>query len=116
MFQDAFRYDFRHPDSVIISAYETMGTKTFVETEDGHWEQTSPPALMVPQYSATDALPTENRYDHIPLAADNEHLIKFSNGYNSTDPGIVRARIDNLVQEAPEVIRKRFSVLEKERM
>lgn len=31
MFQDAFRYDFRHPDSVIISAYETMGTKTFVE-------------------------------------------------------------------------------------
>lgn len=31
MFQDAFRYDFRHLDSRIISAYETMGTKTFVE-------------------------------------------------------------------------------------
>lgn len=31
VFQDAFRYYFRHPDSVIVSAYETAGTKTFVE-------------------------------------------------------------------------------------
>ncbi|KAI5837293.1 hypothetical protein DFP73DRAFT_568278 [Morchella snyderi] len=113
LLQDDFRYYFRHPDSVIISAYETVSMKTFVETEDGCWVKTGPPALMVARYSATDALPTENRYNHIPLDADNKHLIKFKNGFN-TSCSIIRQRICYLSEEAPKVIRKRFNV-EKER-
>lgn len=76
------------------------------ETRKGIWERVGPAVLMVPEYSATYALPTENTYDQFSIDADHSAIVKFS---NSADPDYlsVRQKIIDFVKEAPAAIEKR---------
>jgi hypothetical protein len=59
---------------------------------------------MVPQNSAIHAGKNEKPYDQIPIDADHSDIAKFN---NPSDYRIIESRIKQLVDEGPQVIRKR---------
>lgn len=61
---------------------------------------------MVPESSATYALPAEDSYVQFSIDADHSAIVKFS---DSTDPDYVsvRQKIIDSVKEAPVAIEKR---------
>lgn len=59
------------------------------ETRKGIWERVRPTVLMIPESSATYALPTGNSYDQFSIDADHSSIVKFS---NSADPDYLSVR------------------------
>lgn len=62
---------------------------------------------MVSAESATYSGPTEKRYDQLSIDADHSNITKFSHSQDQ-DYLTVRQRLIELVEDAPDAIKKRF--------
>ena len=67
---------------------------------------------MVPHTSAIYAGKNEKAYDQLSINADHSGIVKFSDP-SDQDYVIIESRINELVADAPKVIKERFASLRK---
>ncbi|KAF8535303.1 P-loop containing nucleoside triphosphate hydrolase protein [Trichophaea hybrida] len=89
----------------VVSFYEMEDTKT-IRNEGGEWKRTGRPVRMVSKESATWFMPREEVHNQVPMYSDHSQLVKFTNRADHNYLA-VRAKMKELVEKAPEILRLR---------
>ncbi|KAL8402645.1 hypothetical protein RB596_009127 [Gaeumannomyces avenae] len=92
----------------IVSFYERVLSPTLKE-EDGKWEKTGPPSLLVTIKSATSTgLVAVADEDNVSLQRDHSGLVKYESKHQG-DYTVVAERIKRLVHDAKLEVARRFA-------